>query len=80
MAKYDVELTYLMGKDNIITDALSHVSPLEPKVVDKDDPEAILVHCVTSEVSAMESQLERVRVAMQVDPVLSQLQHQIFHG
>ena len=76
--KYDVKLKYLKGKDNAIADAFSCVSLLEPETADKDDFDTIPVHMIMSEVSAMESQLERVRMAMQADPVLSQLKHQIF--
>ena len=75
-----MELTYLKGKDNVITDGLSCVNPLEPEAVDKDDFDAIPIHHITSKVSATEFQLERLRLAMQVDPVLSQLKHQIFQG
>ena len=48
--------------------------------MDKDDSDAIPVHHIMSEVSAMESHLERVRVAMHADPVFSKIKHQIFHG
>ena len=75
-----MELAYLKGKNNVITDILSHVSPFELEAADKDDLDAIPVHHIISEVSATEFQLEIVRVAMQTDPVLSQLKHQIFQG
>ena len=78
LAKYNVELTYLKGKDNVIADALCCVSSWKPEAADKDD--IIPVHHITSEVSAIESQLERVRVVTHADPVLSQLKHQIFQG
>ena len=41
---------------------------------------AIPVHHTTSEIPAIGSQLEAVRVETQADPVLSQLKHQIFQG
>ena len=75
-----MEQTYLKGKGSVIRDALSHVIPLEPGVADKDDFDTIPVHYITSEVSATESQLERVRLTMEAAPLLSQLKHQIFQG
>ena len=71
---------YLKSKDNVITDTHSCVSPLEWEAVDRDDFDEIPVHHITPEVSATEFQWERVRMSMQADPVLSQLQHQIFMG
>ena len=78
--KYDVELMYLKGKDNIIADAVSCVSPLKSEEAHKDDFDIMPVHHITSEVSATEPQLDRMRVAIQADPVLSQPKHQIFQG
>ena len=72
-----MKLTYLKGKDNIIADALNVINPLEPESADKDDFDAIPVHHIASEIPATESWLERIRVATQADPILSQLKHQI---
>ena len=80
LAKYDVELTYLKGKDNVITDTLTYVRPMSPEAVDKDDFDTIWVHHIMLEVSATEILLERVRVETQADPVLSHLNYQIFQG
>ena len=71
---------YLKGKNNVITDALSQISPLEPESADKDDFDAIPVHQVTFEIPTTESWLERIRVVMQAYPILSQLKYQIFQG
>ena len=80
LVKYDVELTYLRCKDHVIADSLSHVSSLELEAVDKDDLMQYQSTTFMSEVSAMESWLERMRVAIQADPVLSKLKKQIFWG
>ena len=53
---------------------------MKPEEADKDEFDAIPEHHITSKVSVMASQLERVRVATQADPGLSQLKHQIFQG
>ena len=75
--KYNVGLTHLKGKDNVIAHTLSHVSLLNPETADKDDYNVIPVHYIMSEVSAMEFKLERVRVVTKADLVTSQLKHQI---
>ena len=43
-AKYNIKLTYLKGKDNVIADAFSQFSPLEPEDEDRDNCNAIPVH------------------------------------
>ena len=65
LAKYDVELTYLKGKDNVIADAFNKVSPLEPESEDRDNFGTIQVYHITSEVPASGSQPEAVRVVTQ---------------
>ena len=53
-------LTYLKGKDNIITDALSQISPLKPESAKKGDFDTILVHNIMSEIPATESWPDRM--------------------
>ena len=78
LAKYDVDLTYLKGKDIVIDDALNQVSQLDPESKDKENFSVIIVHHITSDIPAIGSQLAALRVATQANPVLSQLKHQIF--
>ena len=52
LAKYDAELTYLQGENDVIADALSHVSLLQPESKDRDNFDAIPVHHITSEIPA----------------------------
>ena len=40
----------------------------------------IPIHCITSEVLGIESQLEGMRVVMQADPVCNQLKQKVFQG
>ena len=44
LAKYDIQLTYLKGKDNVISNALNPVSPQEPEPEDKDNFDVIPVY------------------------------------
>ena len=70
----------LKGKEYIITDAFSQISPLEPESSDKDDIYVLYAYNIMIEIPATESWLKKIRLAMQADPILSQLKHQIFQG
>ena len=77
--KYDVELTYLKGRDNIIADAVSCVSALKPDEAHKDDFDVIPVpHHVTSPSNGIP--VRDNEGVTQADPILSQQKHQIFQG
>jgi len=52
LSQYDIDLQYLRGKDNVIADALSRVSPLSLTAEDKEDSEFIPVHMLTAEFPA----------------------------
>ena len=67
---------YLKGKDKVIADALNKVSPLKPEPAQKTT--LMQSQFITSEVLATQSQLEKVRLTMQADPILSQLKYQVF--
>ena len=73
-----MKLMCLKGKDNVIVDAPSQISPLEPESADKDVFDAILVHHITFKIPASESWLERIGVAMQTEPIVNKLKDQIF--
>ena len=72
-----MELTYLKGKDNVIADALSQISPLEQETAEKDILDAIWVHhnirnsC--HRITAREN-----KSGMQTDPVLSQAREGVY--
>ena len=51
LSQYDIDIQYLKGKDNIIADALSRVSPLPFSATD-DDSEFIPVYMLTAEFPA----------------------------
>ena len=70
LEKYDVELTYLKGKDNVTTNTLIGVSPLVPEPEDKDIFVVIPVHHITAEIPVTGSQCESVRVTTQSDSIL----------
>jgi transposase InsO family protein len=77
---YDVELEYLKGKQNVIADALSRVSPLPPEQEDLQDLPTISMKLITSTVPATETKLMKMRQATKADVGLSQVATFIHHG
>ena len=51
LSHYDVDIEYLKGKENVIADALSRVSP-QPVREGKKDRDVIPVHMLTEEIPA----------------------------
>ena len=80
LARYEIQLEYIRGKDNSIEDALSRVNPLSPEPQDAKQMDTILVHQITNAIPATDNPLDRTRIATTADPALNQLRHYIFHG
>ena len=80
LARYEIQLEYIRGKDNLIADALSRVDPLSPEPQDEKQMDAIPVHQITNAIPATDNRLDRTRIATTADPTLNQLRHYIFHG
>ena len=80
LARYEITLEFIKGKDNSIADALSRVDPLSPEPRDTKQMDVIPVHHITNAIPATDSRLDRTRVATTTDPALNQLRHYIFHG
>ena len=72
LARYDIQVEYICGKDNSITDALKRVDPLSPKPMDSKPMDVIPVHHITSTVPATDNRFDRTRVATTADPTLNQ--------
>jgi transposase InsO family protein len=77
---YDVTLEYLKGKQNVIADALSRVSPLPPQEEDLKGLPVISMKLITSAVPATETKLQKIRQATSRDAGLSQVATYIHHG
>ena len=58
LAKRNINLKYLKGKDNVIADTLIRVSPPESEPEDNDNFDVIPVHHITLENPATGSQLK----------------------
>ena len=80
LARYEIQLEYIRGKDNSIADALSRVDPLSPEPQDAKQMDTIPVHQITNAIPATDNRLDRTRIATTADPTLNQLRHYIFHG
>ena len=79
MAKYDVEIRYIQGKTNVIADALSRVSYMEPPL--KEDEVSLLeVNAITSTLPASPAKLEEIRQCTDQDVVLAHLKDVVHHG
>ena len=78
--KYDVELEYLKGKNNVIADALSRVSPMKPTQEDEDQLDLVPIHYLTSTLPATPTRLDETRSATSTDSALSQLKVYITNG
>jgi len=79
LARYEIQLEYIKGKDNSIADTLSRVNPLSPEPQDAKQMDAILVHHITDAIPATANHLDRTRIATTADPTLNQPRHYIFH-
>ena len=80
LARYEIQLEYIRGKENSIADALSRVDPLSPEPWDAKQTDAIPAHQITNAIPATDNCLDRTTIATTADPTLNQLQHYIFHG
>ena len=80
LARYEIQLEYISGKDNSIADALSRVDLLSPEPQDAKQMDVIPVHQITNAIPATDNRLDRTRIATTADPTLNQLRHYIFHG
>lgn len=80
LSQHDIDLQYLRGKDNVIADALSRVSPLPLTAEDKEDSEFIPVHMLTAEFPADAKSIADFRKATAEDMVSSLLMKTVMDG
>ena len=82
LAQYNVNIQYLRGKENVIADALSRITPLKPELQDYNTKptniEKIPVHLLTKIAPASSLRLKELCEATKNDPTL-QLLAQITH-
>ena len=82
LAHYDLNIEFLRGKENVITDALSRVCPLQssnPKATDSNI-DVIPIHHITQSAPVSKTRLQELRLATQSDPTLISLAKTIHEG
>ena len=82
LAYYDINIEFLHGKENEITDALSRVCPLQSNnsKLKESNTDVIPVHHITQSVQVSKARLQELRLATQSDPTLQSLSKTIHEG
>lgn len=71
-------MEYLQGKENVLADALSRVSPLP--ITQTDVTDSVPVNLLSASIPATRDRLEQLKIATSNDPQLSQIRHYVVHG
>ena len=77
LARYDINIEFLHGTENVIADALSRVCPLQSK---NSNIDVIPVHNITQSVPVSRARLHELRLAIQSDSTLHSLTKTIHEG
>ena len=84
LAQYDVHIEYLIGKENVIVEALSRVASLKSEHIDCSDSlsniEKIPVHQITQTAPASPERLQVLCEATEKDPSLRTLAKTVHEG
>ena len=80
LSQYDVDIQYLKGKENVIADALSRVSPMPAEANDKDSLDIIPVHMLTADIPADARSVEDFRKATAEDTTSGLLMKAVMNG
>ena len=79
MAKYNVQIRYIQGKSNVIADALSRISHMEPPAEDNEIP-LVELDTISRTLPSSPAKLDEVREYTDQDVVLSHLKDVVHHG
>ena len=79
LSQCDVSIEYLKGKDNVVADALSRVSP-QPTPKGENDEEFIPVHMLTDEIPADSTRIGVFRRATAEDTISGLLIQVVING
>ena len=82
LVHYNLNIEFLRGKENVITDALSRVCPLpsrNPKATDSNI-DVIPIHHITQSAPVSKTRLQELRLATQSDQTLNSLAKTVHRG
>ena len=80
LLKYDIDLQYIPGQRNVITDVLSRVSPLPFKSTDIKTVNCIASNELTVNIPATPTRLQEYQNSTQNDPTLQLLMQYTYQG
>ena len=80
LSRYDVNVEYLKGKDNVAADALSRVPPQPTPKEGEDEEDFILIHMLTEEIPADSTRVGDFRRATAEDTISSLLMQVVANG
>ena len=82
LAHYDINIEFLWGKENVITDALSKVCQLQSSnfKIKESNIDVIPVHHITQSAPVSQTRLQELRLATQSDPTLQSLSKTVHEG
>jgi hypothetical protein len=78
--RYDIDVQYLKGQQNVIAEALSRVSPLPPSQEDMDHLDLVSIHYLQEIQPIGVNALQELREATAADPALQQLKVYVMQG
>ncbi|PFX34396.1 Retrovirus-related Pol polyprotein from transposon 17.6 [Stylophora pistillata] len=80
LSQYDVNIEYLIGKDNVVADALSRVSPQPKPKEGEDEEDFIPVHMLKEEIPADSTRVGDFRRATAEDTISGLLMQVVANG
>ena len=78
--RYDIQVEYLKGKENVIADALSRVSPLPPSQDDMEHTDLVPINHLEEMQERGTDSTKKIRTETALDPALQQMKLYVTQG